>query len=372
MRPLLLILSVLLLPIFLLSFISAGTASAQKEPASHLLWYKGRKIRPNVLLASNGDTVKFNPANATVRVANESRQLDKMLLELNKTPQRVEEMMKKLTVSVPGAGLPSYGFQIRTSFIDVQNLYKKALSNTLTIPTVKIASAQYAAGKAAVMKPGSNDVELSLHNAVLELEDHLMKHRNDPLPSLPVPPQNDYMYCGDCEATKQKEYMLEVDAFIVEVISEEKALLDRAMSISRRAYSLLSDRSNSFIQTRLGDVINMTMQRLQKKVNFLVLEYIDQADYCEAVANLALRTDRQMQLLGLETDANISSAFERSCTTLTGMINLAIEENDYSVARNMNLVFSTVRKYQLLGKEMPGNIFEKALAFNKDESYKTR
>jgi hypothetical protein len=113
MRPLILILSILLLPLLLLSFVTAGTASVQKEPASHLLWYKGTKISPNVLLASNGDTVKFNPANATVRVANESRQPDKMLLELNKTPQRVEEMMKKLTVSVPGAGLPSYGFHIR-------------------------------------------------------------------------------------------------------------------------------------------------------------------------------------------------------------------------------------------------------------------
>src|SRR5688572_15338805 len=152
MRPLILILSILLLPLLLLSFITAGTVSAQKEPASHLLWYKGRKISPNVLLASNGDTVKFDPANATVRIANESRQLNKMLMELNKTPQRVQEMMKKLTVSVPGTGLPSYGFQIRTSFFDVQNLYKKALSNTLTIPAMRIAGTQYAAGRAAVIQ----------------------------------------------------------------------------------------------------------------------------------------------------------------------------------------------------------------------------
>lgn len=91
MRPLILVLSVLLLPLLLLSFITAGTASAQKESTTHLPWYKGKKISPNVVLTDHGDTVKFNPSSATISVANESRQLNKMLLGLNKTSQRVEE-----------------------------------------------------------------------------------------------------------------------------------------------------------------------------------------------------------------------------------------------------------------------------------------
>lgn len=350
MRTLLLLLSILLVPILLLSFLSASTLRCQKNASAHLLWYKGKKIRPNVLLTQNGDTVRFNPATGTVSVSKSREvQLEKMMAELNKTPQRVEEMLKKLAGTVPGTALRSYGFQVRTSFRLVQSNLNSALSNTLALPYIK---------------------ETAFHYAVSELEKHLQQ--DNIAPSLPEPPEYDYNYCGECETEKRRVWQKDVDEFITEVIGEEKALLDKATGISRQAHFSLSEKDNAAIQDRLSNVISLAMQGMLKKVNFLVLEYIDNAQYCDAVANLALRVDRYMQLLGFDPDPTISSAFERANVTLTGMIDKAIDENDYAVARNITLLLSVARQFQLLGKEMPGKVFEKALAFNQNETYKTR
>lgn len=66
MRPLLLILGILLLPLLVLSFITAGTATKQKEAAAQFVKNKRLKSRLQ-------DTVHFNPDSA-----------DKILVELNK------------------------------------------------------------------------------------------------------------------------------------------------------------------------------------------------------------------------------------------------------------------------------------------------
>lgn len=367
MRTLLFLLSILLIPILFLSFLSAGTLCTQKEGSSHLLWYKGKKIRPNVLLTQSGDTVRYDPAAGTVHIAGRAEsQLDQMMIELQRTPQRIEEMLKKLSATVPGAALRSYGFQVRTSFRHVQNNFNSALSNTLSLPSVKLSKGP----GTSVAQIGNAGTEIAFSDAVAELEKY--PQQNHASPSLPEPPQYDYEYCGECETQKRAVYQKNVDEFIGEMIADEKSLIDRATGISRQSQLALSEKANASIQSRLGTIIDLAMQRMLKKVNYLVYEYIDNAAYCEAVANLALRVDRYMQLLGFEADPNISSAFERANVTLTGMISKAIDENDYSVARNINLLLSTARQFQLLGKEMPGNVFEKALAFNADESYRVR
>lgn len=350
-----------------MSFLSAGTLCSQKDMSSHLLWYKGKKIRPNVLLTQNGDTVRFNPAAGTVSVASRGdRQLDKMMTELQRTPQRMEEMLKKLSATVPGAALRSYGLQVRTSFRQVQNNLNSALSNTLTLPYIRIANSS----KASSLQIGNAGTETAFNDAVSELENDL--RQSNASPSLPEPPQYDYDYCGECETEKRAAYQKDVDEFIAAIINEERSLLDKATGISRQSHFSLAEKANASIQSRLSIVIDLAMQRMLKKVNYLVYEHIDNAAYCDAVANLAVRVDRYMQLLGFEPDPNISSAFERANVTLTGMINKAIDENDYSVARNINLLLNTARQFQLLGKEMPGNVFEKALAFNGNESYRVR
>jgi hypothetical protein len=277
-----------------------------------------------------------------------------MMTELQKTPQREEEMMKKLATNVPKAALRSYGFQVRTSFHQVQNNFSAILCNKLALPSIKVTN------------------EAAIQNAVAELEEFLQKNNNELILPLPEPPEYDYNYCGECETDKRILYQKETDEFIKMVIADDKSLLDKAIGISKQSYLLLSENANVAIQNRLAVIIESAVYKMQKKVNHLVYEYIDNAAYCEAVASLALVTDRYMQLLGFDPDPNISSAFERSNVTLTAMMSKAIEEKDYSVARNINLLLRTVRQFQLIGLEMPGNIFEKSLAFNEMETYKVR
>ena len=79
MRPLILILSILLLPLLVLSFITAGTASVQKDAAAQFV--RNKKIKSQLT-----DTVKLNPGKRSADVINQKREEEKILVELNKTP----------------------------------------------------------------------------------------------------------------------------------------------------------------------------------------------------------------------------------------------------------------------------------------------
>ena len=57
----------------LLLFLLATVGSfAQTDTSCQLLWYKGKKIKPNILHTPKGDTVRFNPASGELKVISKS------------------------------------------------------------------------------------------------------------------------------------------------------------------------------------------------------------------------------------------------------------------------------------------------------------
>ena len=66
----------------LLFLLAAAGSFAQTDTSCQLLWYKGKKIKPNVLLTTKGDTVRFNPASGELKVISKSgdgKRFDNML-----------------------------------------------------------------------------------------------------------------------------------------------------------------------------------------------------------------------------------------------------------------------------------------------------
>ncbi|MEI9810883.1 MAG: hypothetical protein WDO16_25075 [Bacteroidota bacterium] len=98
----------------LLLFITC-TVVGQADTSYQLLWYAGKKIKPNVLLTPKGDTVIYNPAKGEIKVVSKNgpgKKFDNMLAELNKTPQRAQQMVNRLS-RMPKIMLPYYALTVR-------------------------------------------------------------------------------------------------------------------------------------------------------------------------------------------------------------------------------------------------------------------
>lgn len=83
----------------LLLFLLATVGSfAQTDTSCQLLWYKGKKIKPNILHTPKGDTVRFNPASGELKVISKSgdrKRFNNMMLEFNKTNQLIQQQITR-------------------------------------------------------------------------------------------------------------------------------------------------------------------------------------------------------------------------------------------------------------------------------------
>ena len=78
-----------------LLFVSAVLSQSVGTGDDYLLWYKGKKIRNNVLLTTKGDTVFYQPSKGTLRVS-VKKGTDKFApiqSELGKTDQRIKQTL---------------------------------------------------------------------------------------------------------------------------------------------------------------------------------------------------------------------------------------------------------------------------------------
>lgn len=351
-------------PVLLFVFLFTITTSfAQTDTSYQLLWYAGKKIKPNVLLTPNGDTIIYNPSKGTIKVVSKTgsgKRLDNMLKELNKTPQRMNEMLAKLK-GVPKPALPFYAINIRSAFTQVKEEYSDVLSNVFTLPDIKFSTTP-AAGKGGGIDAWEEDV---WEQAFREFRQYIADHPNDNITSVPVPPRMDYGYCYACDDEKKNRYKKEMEEFIKKLRGEQdEKILIKALGMMRQAEFLITDPVKyRKVRNEFHLVTDFILARMSRRTNIVVNQYIDDPYRCRAVLEVALSAERQYQLMGFGEPLP-GNYFERSLKALAGLLEKAIREKDYPIALDLTFILSTERQAQLMGGFSTGDLFSRLIKFN--------
>lgn len=339
-------------------------AHAQTDTSYHLLWYAGKKIRTNVLLTSQKDTVTYNPSRGTIKVTSKSangQRMDNMLLELNKTSKRAQEMLNRLSSRVPKQALPAIGNAIRIAYANVDLDYRKALSNTITLPNMPLQIKPTAVGKGGY---GSDESYGDIwDDAIKEMQDYQANHADDNSYTLPEPPRFNFSYCYTCDTNSMNSYRKSIDNFIAAVRGKaDNDMVQFAFGVSRQAEFLLGDQRAREVQMECGKLVEFIIMRLRKKVSILINRYIDDSERSVAVLQIALTLDRQMQLLSIG-ELIEENYFSRAFESLAKRMRKAFQEEDYSIGLNLQLALSTDRQMQLIPSGFYEDIVNPALKF---------
>ncbi|MBL7748271.1 MAG: hypothetical protein JNM19_12620, partial [Chitinophagaceae bacterium] len=110
---------------------------AQPAKTDQLLWFKGKLIKPNVLLTSIGDTVFYDPKKREIKRVSKSgagKKFDNMLAELNKTSKRVDAAVQAISKSVPQPLQPDMIAAVQQAYTDLAEQWKPLLNNTYRLP----------------------------------------------------------------------------------------------------------------------------------------------------------------------------------------------------------------------------------------------
>lgn len=344
-------------PIFILSLLmTCFFAQAQTDTSYRLLWYTGKKIKPGVLLTPKGDTIIYNTEKGTVRVASKAgrgKQLDKMLGELNKTSQRIQQDIAKLQVSKELQ--PVYSTAIHNAYTAVKERYNNALSTTLTLPALSIP-VQGGKGETPIAEG------FPYEETIKEFHKYYIDHATDDLKDVPVPPVFDYTYCFNCDEAGQSAYNKAIQEFTKKMFASDAAMIEKALVMTRFAQLTLGGAELQRIDNEGWRMIDFVMNRAAKRFNTLLEKYSSDPNYAPAVLQAILPTDRQMQLMGGDNpfpEGYISNLY----VTISNRIQRAINEKDYSIALNLPLLLQTERTMQLFGTS-DGGLLEEMIKFN--------
>ncbi len=359
-----------IISIALLSFYVFTVSAQVTDTSYHLLWYKGKKLKENVLLTTKADTVSFNPVKGTIKVDSKSgrgKQFDDMLRELNKTPQRMREMVSRLMTGLPKDAMPAVLYNVSSAYNEIKEEYIPILSNTFTIPEFQLPEVTTAIpGNGPSMDEDYFAVD-PFDGIIKELYDYMDEHRNDKFNAseLPVPPVFNFEYCYSCDIEKKEAYNTELENFKNDFanIDDDKDILQKTLSTSRQAGLTLSAKENEAVQNKLRPVIEFIWKRISQKTRVLMDKYFDDPQRCHAVLQLALSAERQNQMTGVG-EPMPEGFFFHALTTVVKYISKAMDEKNYPVALNLNLILSLERQFQLFGGTAPDNFLSKAFHFN--------
>jgi hypothetical protein len=355
----------------ILFLLCAINISAQITDTSyHLLWYKGKKLKENVLLTTKADTVSYNPAKGIIKVTSkdgQGKQLDDMLKELNKTPQRMREMVGRLMTGRPKDALPAVLYNVGSAYNEIKEEYISILSNTFTIPEFKLPEVATATpGHGPSMEEDYFPID-PFDGIIKGLYDYMDAHKNDKFSAseLPVPPVLNFTYCYSCDTEKKEAYNTELENFKNDFanIDDDKDILQKTLSTSRQACLTLSAKENEAVQNRLVPIIEFIWKRISQKTKVLMDKYFDDPERCHAVLQLALAAERQNQMTGVG-ESMPEGFFFQALTTVIKYISKAMDEKNYPVALNLKMILSIERQFQLFGGIAPDNFLAKAFQFN--------
>lgn len=371
----------------LLLFLTAAVvlqqkSKAQQAPADtsyYLFFHKGQKIKTNVLLTPQGDTVIYNPTQRTLKKVSKTesnsrktvsgKELDDMLAELNKTAQRKNEMIQKLNGSLPKPVVPYYAQPLKESYDEAQQAYSSALSNKIEIQGSPYLDALFRTplGK----KEMREKLSIAKEELLKALMEYVNKYRNSQV-EIPTPPAKEYHYCSQRDAGIRRDYKKAVKEFWIKLRGEEDELISKIYSYEHY-WNKLGEAAPQE-GTKLDSAIKFVMRRLGQKAKMLVEKFGNDPLRHESVVAGALSIERTRQLTGIEPGAD-GESLEKGFVdpimrnVFTWLIN-AMNEYDYSITLNPSFMLGTMREYAMLGGKdkdyLPGGAkYEKALHFNR-------
>ncbi len=338
----------------------AGTAA---DSSYRILWFTGKKISNNKLLTATGDTVSFNPSTGTVKVISKTgtgKQLDNMMRELQKTPQRINEMMQRLSSQIPKNVLPYYTAAVEQSFERIEKNFKDGISNTMLLPELKISNETPSVGKGPSYTLDEEAID-PLDKPIAEILAWVQQHRKDDF-NVPEPPSTDLSYCAPCNEAANKEYDAAFERFRKEMYGEAEEMMRLTLSVMRHAQLFFSTGMNAEVNAKLQPAMDFFRQRIAARAKLLIQKYMNDPQKINAVMMIVLPLEREQQLrgeLGCLVTCDFNDIFDRMMDALI----TAAQNNDYPVALNIQLILETERSRQLLGRSRD-NKLDVLLSFN--------
>ncbi len=349
----------------LLFLLTAVSGFSQTDTSYQLLWYKGKKIKPNVLLTPKGDTVRFNSTTGQLKVISktgEGKRFDNMQLELSKTNQRILQQVKQFE-KFPKPILTYYAAAVEQTFIAVQEQYSRILSNVIQLPDIPAGS--------VISKPGvggvsANDPDEEFAETIREFRQYYKDHANDNLKLVPVPPDYDYNYCFTCDEEGKNAFEEALTVFRKQLTQGDKEMLEKAFMMGRKAFFAYGEGDKlRRVMNEVEMMKNYVLDRLAVRVNTLLEKYIEDPAKTYAVLQVTLEAERIRQLLGREAEENMipDDYYEKALLTVKKKFLRAADERDYAIALNLPAILSHERTMQLMGNKS-SEFLNKMLGFN--------
>jgi hypothetical protein len=357
---------------FILVCIVTALSSQTKDP-DHLLWYKGKLLKPNVMLTEAGDTVLYNQQKRQVKVVSKSgtgKQFDRMFAELNNTSKRINAAVLNIKQAAPRYLWVDLSNAVNKAFTSVEEEWKPWLGNIIKLPEgdpVFESSMKSGTGKGGT----SNFMEDNRYEEVLKkFRAFREKHKDDNLGILPVPPRYDFSYCFSCDSIAQERYDRDVKRFVAEVSAVDSDILTEAFQFS--AYMQKGSGAGVFDKEANDEIwifIDFILKRGAKRAALLLEKYKKDAPRLPAILDYVLPVHRQLQLIGEDSRPTALTGldyFEMTFAALHNFFSAAMKEKDYAVGLNIHFMLKLERERQILGVYIKGeeNLIEQYLTFN--------
>ncbi len=341
-------------------FCLAGNSFSQQNNAEHLLWYKGKLIKPNVLLTTSGDTIFYNPKKGEIKRVSKSgagKKFDAMFAEVNKTSKRIEETIKQMTKSLPRPLQPDMVATVTQAYTHLAEEWKPMLSNTFTLPEGDFTfTPETLKGKGGPNNFTEN--EDPFEALLKKIRAFKVNHTNDDLSLLPVPPVYNYTYCFPCDSIANQRYQNEKQRFNAEITAEDTELHIEAVKmcqyIQRKYGDALDKEENDAVRKQHDEAFafhEFVMNRGAKKAVLLIDKYKNDPYRIPALLDFVMRTDRELQLQGYREESAFGDLdyWTPVMTTMDNFFSNKFKEKDYTVALNVNMILQFERTKQLMG-----------------------
>lgn len=337
-------------------------ALAQSDTSYHLLWYRGKLIKPNVLITAKGDTLRYNPQKGEVKLSykkGSAGTIATMQQEFLKNNQRMNERIAMLAVKTPAPAIPLISIQVKEVYNRLKEKYSKLLFSNLSLPkegfTIPAAPKQKGAGA---------DEEDPWEAGYIKFRQFMEAHKDDALVNLPVPPRRDFTYCYECDSAAKKTFSRDMEWFKSELRRTEEPILILAFGGARQAEFLLKGDAYTKAINECAALIDFVFNRQLKKVRALIDRYIDDPYRVAAVLEVALDLDRFAQLSGFD-ESLPGDVIERGLLSVLKLVEKSLDEKDYTIGLNLSLMLELSRQAQLAtGKIINPLLEKKFLNFN--------
>jgi hypothetical protein len=347
------------------------SAAQVADTSYNLLWYKGKKIKENVLFTPKGGIVTYSTSKRSINVSSKSgegKQMDDMLAELGKTPQRIVEITGHLMKKLPKNALPPVLYNVSAAYNRVNEEYTSALGSEINIPDLQLPEEVL---PTLGHGPSQGTYEITadpIDKLIVEMHQYMNVHKEDKFTALllPVPPKFDYTYCYSCDIEKKEAYKKALEKFKKELaeVDEDIAIIKKAYAASHQAHLTRKGASNETIQKELNEVIVFIWERTFRKMMVLMEKYFNDPERCPALLQVALSVERQFQIAGAPVHFP-EGYYLQPLKTMAQHIGKAMDEKDYTIALNLQLILSIERQFQLFtGATIPDDLLAKALQFN--------